>query len=400
VDAGDAGRVDRARRAALVIALAVTAILVAGVVYLHPGGSFQRRILAGGVQSPTPDWLPNQLHATYDFVSPKLGWSLVWESQVGSANPFWVFSTSDGARTWRQEFSGSCASEGAGPWVQFFDRSNGLVSECTPMEIFRTADGGAHWMQVSLPPYPGDLVTFRNPLDGWFLSSSLDPATLNASITHFLSTRDAGRSWTTLPLPPVPARTTYATNLFVKGGVFNVAFRGPLQGWLGLDGTRSPVVDSTSDGGLSWQPHALPFAGLQKSVSATVVLLPGAGVMVTTNDHFGPSVAFTSDDGGSSWQQLAPPPGSTEYSSYQFVDANHWWVMRNGTLFKSSDAGQAWSQAAQILDGWDYQPTIVDAAHAWAALAQTSGALGGGLAMTSDGGLHRNYVKVPQPKLT
>ena len=399
MDAGEPGRGDHARRAAIVMAVALAAILVAAVIYLRPPASPVKRILVGGVQSPTPQWLPGQVMATYDFVSPKLGWSLVTEYQVTTQARFWVFSTTDAARSWRQQFSGTCGSFGAVPSLQFFDRKNGFFSDCAPMQVFRTVDGGAHWASISLPAYsPSLLVTFGDPADGWLATFSTE----TALVTNFLSTTDGGRTWIPLPVPPVPSATS-------KGGQDNLEFRSRLEGWMGVAGPDTPTVASTNDGGLSWQPHVLPTTEFQKLSSAEVVLLPGSGVMATTFDHFGNPVAFTSVDGGATWQKLASPPGGTDYTDFRFADATHWWAMHSGILYKSADAGLTWNQAFIALDSYDYQLQVIDQNHAWAQLTSVLpgppgpgnvAVVDSGLAMTSDGGVSWTYVHTPQPRLS
>ena len=409
MDAGEGGRVDRTRRAAVVIGIALTAILLAGLVYLHPAGSSQRRILPGALESPSPPWLPDQVAATYDFISPATGWSVVSEFQVTSAMRFWVFGTDDGATTWRQQFGGTCESIGAS-WVHFFDRRNGMVSECSPAQVFRTVDGGAHWTSLPVAAYSPDFVSFSDPLDGLLASAAPQPSTA----VSLLSTVDGGQSWRALPLPSgfSPDLNTVQSG---KGAGASLEFDGRYLGWLGVAGTQVATVYSTADRGITWSVHLLPLPVLTPAQgkaffagwSTQVVLLPAHRVLVLAWDAIGDSFAFVSADEGSTWAQLPLPPGSTLYTDYEFVDATHWWAMRNGTLFKSDDAGQTWHQSGLILDGFDYAPAIIDGDHAWAELTSvlhlapgTSAQVQQGLAMTSDGGLHWTYVNVPQPRLS
>jgi photosystem II stability/assembly factor-like uncharacterized protein len=111
-------------------------------------------------------------------------------------------------------------------------------------------------------------------------------------------------------------------------------------------------------------------------------------------------VGLTSFDGGSTWRRLPPPPGETTYTDFIFQDTFHWWAMRYGTLFKTSDAGQTWKQVAQQLDEWDYLPQILNAKQAWAEMVAAPNSTppqGTGLATTADGGLHWSPVNVPNP---
>jgi len=135
------------------------------------------------------------------------------------------------------------------------------------------------------------------------------------------------------------------------------------------------------------------------SFITSVDLLPQVGVIAFFDHYYGQGVAYSTFDGGSTWRWLAPPPGETTYSDFVYQDAFHWWAMRFGTLWKTSDAGQSWKQVSQQTDDWDYRPQVVDAKHAWALLVGSPGnqVPGTGLAMTSDGGLHWRQVDAPQP---
>ena len=170
------------------------------------------------------------------------------------------------------------------------------------------------------------------------------------------------------------------------------------------------TVYSTVDGGITWQAHPLPVTVVGKGgfvegspplLETTVSILPGAGVLAVVFDPNGNPIGLTSFDGGSTWRRLPPPPGNTMYTDFIFQDPFHWWAMRFGTLFKSSDAGQTWRLVSIQLDDWDYLPQVVDAMHAWAQMVapQPGGSplQGTGLAITGDGGLHWNPVNVPSP---
>jgi photosystem II stability/assembly factor-like uncharacterized protein len=375
------------------MAVALLLIAVVSIVYLHPfGGGTSRHILQGAAGSPTPAQLDSRYAAAYDFVTPSLGWALVMQD-LGTPIHFWVFQTGDGARHWRQQFAGQCSNV-ATIDLHMFDKQRGVIDLCNPMVLYRTADGGASWDSARVPAYSPAYLTFVDPLHGWFLGLSLErPPAL-----HSLTTADGGASWSELPEPPLPA-------FGAKGLRFNMSFRDALAGWIGGATVSQSTVFSTGDGGRSWHAHVLPGAPVQPipfngplQAQAQVELLPGTGVFAITTDPAGAELASTSLDGGSTWRSLPAPPGETRFDDYVFIDAVHWWAMRYGTLFKSSDAGRTWKLAAQQLDSWDYLPHIIDASHAWAEIAFANpGGAGGGLATTSDGGVHWTYVSVPTP---
>ena len=188
----------------------------------------------------------------------------------------------------------------------------------------------------------------------------------------FFSTSDAGDDWVALPQPP-------AFVVAGKGGFSELAFRGPGEGWMGGFAQQSSAY-STIDGGVTWQAHELPLTVVGKGGFAEGSARPGGntftccraqGCWPSCSTRMASPIGLTSFDGGSTWRRLAPPPGNTGYSDFIFQDTFHWWAMRFGTLFKSSDAGQTWKQVSLQMDDWDYILQVIDAKHAWAQLAAT-----------------------------
>jgi len=386
----------KARRAIPLIAIAITVIVTASVVYLHPGFGPARQTLTFPTPTPSPSLTPFGYSVTYDFATPSSGWSLVADN-LSTPAMFWVYATTDGARHWSVQLSAQCPGGGFFPFsLQFFDRSRGFAS--LGCGLYRTSDGGNRWQREPLPPYQESTVTFSDPFDGWYFSQVTD----QEPVPHFLVTHDGGSTWSELPTPPVLV-------LGAKGGLTMVQFKDARNGWMGADSGDRSTVYSTSDGGLSWQAHVLPSIALQpgqggkpQQTGTSIVLVPGGGVIAMASDQSGNTVAYTSFDGGASWLRLAPAPGETGYADFVFVDARNWWAMRYGTLFKTSDSGQTWKQAVLVMDEWDYTLRVIDSRHAWAQLLADqapgrSSPQGTGLATTADGGLHWTYVNVPRP---
>lgn len=385
----------RARRAMPLIAAALTAIVVAGVIYVHPA------VLSSpakpAAKASRPLLLSNQYSATYDFVTPSVGWALVLGRLAGSSN-LSVYSTSDAAKHWSKQLAASSTTDGLS-WIEFFDRVHGVIASGSPSVLYRTGDAGVHWELLQVPGNALSSIMFSDPLHGWMISVS---DTSSGFAHQYFATVDGGTSWSERTLP------SWAVGMN-KGGGEEMQFRRPADGWLGASGDL-PIVYSSIDGGASWQPHPLPIrppslsAGKPfppsgvNAVNTTVALLPQVGVLAIVDDYLG-RLAYTSFDGGSTWRALAPPPGETTFTDFAYQDAFHWWAMRFGTLWKTSDAGQSWKQVSQQTDDWDYRPLVIDAKNAFALLVGSPGnqVAGSGLAMTSDGGLHWKQVDAPQP---
>jgi len=355
---------NRSRRALPLIAAALTAIVVVGLLYLR--SSVPPVSVPAAHPSPEPPILEQRYQADYDFVTPSLGWALVYDLISGR---YWVFNTTDGARHWDLQRSDLPALQ-ADFRIRFFNAHDGYFS-LVGGGTFRTSDGGRRWSAVSRPSSGLAEVWFLDPAHGWFHSDS-----------DFESTSDGGATWHALPPPPVVGPL--------------LAFADPRNGWLAPIGDNSPaIVYGTHDGGASWTAYTLPVEAGGKPFRPAVGLsaLPGGGVLVDLLDE----TAYTSFDGGASWSKLAPLPSGNSYRDIAIQDATHWWAMRVGVLFKTSDAGQSWHHIALQLDGWQYVPSVLDARHAWAKLESPGPSLSGSaLALTSDGGVHWTYASVPR----
>lgn len=394
----------RGRRAVTLIAIALLATVVAGAAFLRPELSgLARNAGLTALPSPTPEppLLSKRYFATYDFVTTSLGWALV--SEQTQSPRFWVFTTGDGARHWHVQLAGTAPVVPNGSLkLRFFDDDHGMITLADPLVIYSTTDGGAHWTPMKVPTYVLASADFSDPQHGWIFGFT---GTTQSLVSQLSYTADGGDSWSVLPQAP-----NYPIG--GRGGTFsaNFVFRGPTEGWLG-GAAAAPgrsVLYSSIDAGVTWQPHTLPLDSRadqpnpkEFAAEISVYLIPGAGVIAQTTDDQGRTVGFTSFDGGSSWRRLSPPPGETTFADFVFQDTFHWWAMRYGTLFKSSDAGQSWTEVAQEMDEWDYLPGIIDAKHAWAQMQvvfpSTNPPQGSGLAMSSDGGVHWTPVNVPQP---
>src|SRR3981189_1922781 len=100
----------RARRAMPLIAAALTAIVVASVLYLHPSVPPPPGKQAPKVTKPLR--LSNQYSATYDFVTPSLGWALVLGRGPEPVR-FSVYRTSDAANHWSKPIPGNSPTPGS-----------------------------------------------------------------------------------------------------------------------------------------------------------------------------------------------------------------------------------------------------------------------------------------------
>jgi photosystem II stability/assembly factor-like uncharacterized protein len=362
------------------IAFSVIVIVVASVAYLQSSRSSTTTTAS---QSINPLFVTRDT-VSYDFVTPTSGWALdLATGPTATPGRYEVFRTVDGARHWQLQFAGQSSVSGFVPVsIQSFDKSHAFMTIGRPVEhLYRTADGGAHWIAVPLLSVTIDAIRFSDASNGW-LSGSLTSA---VPVSRLFVTHDAGDSWQ--GLPDLPA------------GSDRLALRRSSDAWLGSYGPRPPRVYRSSNGGVTWQPRDIPYPPPvvpgavyppNASWDASVSLLPVSGVIASVSCACAPtnSYDFTSFDGGTTWSLVPPPPGLVAYE-----DDSHWWVINARTLSKSSDAGQTWTMISDQLPDWQYVPHVLDSKHAWALLFVVGGY---GLALTNDGGLHWTRATVPQ----
>jgi photosystem II stability/assembly factor-like uncharacterized protein len=393
----------RKLRAVVLIVVSITIAGVVGAVYgaphLHPTAQ------NAAPPTPTPVETAQGQRATYDFLTPSLGWAVI---EAQAANYVWIFRTTDGAKIWRQTAVVRTQTADMVQAFQFFDRTSGYIvvggfvavdanTSKPDYRAYLTRDGGAHWTAVASPDPQATYFDFTDAIHGWAISTT-------AAGSRFYATRDGGQSWSRLPDLPDNRAPLIRTST---------------EAWMSGDPTGPPQVLTSVDGGVTWVLHSLPQplsgmslgplprAGAGSSQLSQLVLLPGSGVLAyieplcQTKDCFqyGPA-AYTSFDGGVTWNRATDPPGG-DFASLSYLDGHHWWSIEGNSLWKTADAGQSWSLASDRVIYDHLAPTILDANHAWVQMQVTDDTRQGRtqtaweLDMTTDGGVHWTPVSVP-----
>ena len=389
----------RARRAIPLIAAALTAAVVIGLLYMR-----------AAVSGPTPlppssvPVMSGPYNATYDFISPMIGWAMVVDYNVlgtcrspdlracPTGSTFWIFKTADGARRWQRQYMGT--GQGANGTLHFFDAEHG-IAEIGP-STYRTVDGGGSWRLIENPlgaAYPTPMVTFASPDLGWALIQDFAGKTSMGG-QRLSSTADGGQTWRLLPgeLPP-------GADVGPFGAADLAVFTNSGEGWLGGGFISAPIVYHSTDGGASW--HAIPLTPERgREFFTSVALIPGGNVLVVAVGGSDLVNVYMSSDHGATWQTRPQiPTGNPE--DVEFVDADDWWATNDGVIFQTSDAGFSWRQVNPLgfPEYWNFQTAgVIDADHAWWAMTSAALSTNNGLAMTSDGGAHWRMVNPPHPE--
>ncbi len=428
----------RAGRALALMVASVLAIGIGGFVYLNPAPHGAVAEAGADVLAATPHRL-----IAVDFVTPSVGWVL-----AEGARDFVIMHTTDAGNAWSRQLAGP--SGRLGEYLQFFDRSHGVVIVLGPSAVmFKTENGGKTWSRRALEQRGGNIVSaaFTNARDGWLLA---DTTTGSKQSSELLRTVDGGKTWRSLGAPALPQDIAY-----------RVVFTDSRHGWL-YSSSTGPYAYTSSDGGETWRRGWLPAppggwlgptskgrepdrfmvaarptvgAGVLATVIAMVfangrpaggeaasypaltvrafdgggwvtwiyprfvdptpfkfISYDSAGEPVRLNGFMLSSqVQLTSADAGATWSMMLPPStlGAIGYS-----DALNWWWIGSGRWSTSSDAGRTWTRVRSIgvpepLPG---SLQMLDANHAW------FGAMAGSrpvLERTVDGGVHWNMYLLP-----
>lgn len=360
-----------------VIVTAVAVIAAAGIWYAKP----QLPSLLRPVAVTQPATLTGPFTATYDFLSPTLGWALVVDYSALNTR-FFVFHTVDGALHWSKQYVGR--ARGDQPYLHFFDVNHGFAYAGFS---YRTVDGGAHWQQIKVPgsqPY----VSFASPTDGWAQS-------VVGSSQRMYRTVDGGRTWNELGAAPGGSGSVLPV-LKPQTATFNSG----CDGWMGASGSPA-IVFATADCGATWRPIALLSADVPGARYQTAArLVPGDSVVAFVSDGAGHVLgAFQSSDSGDSWRGVPFPTRVSAPEAVSFTDPQHWWILGGGAIYTSENAGSLWTHVfgSGLPSGWQFDlGGAIDSYHAWGILTLTARPQVAGLALTSDGGAHWELVSAPQ----
>jgi photosystem II stability/assembly factor-like uncharacterized protein len=259
--------------------------------------------------------------------------------------------------------------------------------------VAATRDGGRTWTALPVPPglsrnggIDVSQIRFVTTSVGYLFGPAL------------YQTDDGGRTWRRVPSPPVEALESSA------GTVIRVV-DGP-GGW-GCPGPCTRTVQETTAGSAAWHtllhiPWPNPYGELAAQVvrqGTSVIYLPFYADLAK---GYAPAVIFRSTDGGKSWQRLTDPCGRIGQAMYDagglaaaqrgFLAVLCLPVNQTGLTFvrTSTDYGSSWSPPRPVPGGTGYY--LIAAASPGHLVVATGAAGGSGpstyrLAVSADGGV-------------
>jgi len=332
------------------------------------------------------------------FINESEGWLLApgspaTQCEVQLAD---IWHTTDGARTW-YDLGARIDKSQCKNGIWFVDSMHGFVTAWDQNHrptVFRTADGGDHWVSSTVPDNP-IFVTSPGGFSlrvGWIKSFGT-ALYLEASGTQHDPTwprdfiymsHDGGATWTWKQ--KIASPYTYLVTE---------------SRWLML----APDVDESLNGGQEFHPYGTNF----RAVPPLEALFPDAEVGYATS---GGAVLRTLD-GGIDWTQLTTPwpaevvippsPSPSPIAMPTTADlsapsANVVWTLVGGVrLFVSADRGQTWQERAMPKAPAGSEATeisFVDDADGWLSTCANTTTL---LWKTTDGARSWHTVSSPFP---
>jgi photosystem II stability/assembly factor-like uncharacterized protein len=185
--------------------------------------------------------------------------------------------------------------------------------------ILATNDAGKSWnVQGNRSEFHLYTVCFSNENIGWAMGGCIEPYT-HRSIGVVLTTKDAGRTWQSLPcsLPRITGSRRLGKDHLLAWGDWSNVY-------------QSSLFESI-DGGNSWSSRPTPCSHIQAAASdsdGTLVVVDRLGKVYRTSD-------------GSQYQPIAIP--TTPFEPLRFckwIDGCWWLGGDHGKLFRSTDAVQ------------------------------------------------------------
>jgi photosystem II stability/assembly factor-like uncharacterized protein len=354
-------------------------VLAAGTLALAPAPS------ARAAPRPMPSALFARLR--WRFVGPyRGGWATTVTGIVGRPNTYYigtadggVFVTHDGGRTWDPLFQheavasiGAIAVAPSDPRVIYVGTgASGLRSDMSFGDgVYRSTDGGRHWVHVGLD---------TSQHIAWILVSPNDPnRVLVAVLGHAFGpnrtrgvylTRNGGRTWTpvlrvnrhvgAIDLAQAPHHPA-----IVYAALWNARF--PFYGHYGVINGPGGGLWVSHDGGVRWTKlpdRGLPRTDLGRIGLAVIPGSDGRGLYALVGARRGG--IFVTHDGGTTWTRLDSDPrlwAGAWYFGELFVDPKNPRVVYvcNTALYRSTDGGRRFRSIKGSPSGDDFHTMWID----------------------------------------
>lgn len=302
------------------------------------------------------------------FVSPRVGWALgLAPCSSGSGNCLAMAQTFDNGASWS-----GVAAPNAGPVdgtvsLRFANGLDGWVYETTAnsSELWSTHDGGAAWIQVTLPGHDAQGQIMALEVSG--ATARLIDVVPGAAV-ELLSSPIGSDDWTAAPVTvPIGGGPVPSSQLMLQKS----------SGWM-LENNRTVVGGASLASNGQWQSWTPPCAnangegGLTASSTSDVAAICSEGVEGPSGQSgavAGSNWLYTSTNGGASFQAVGPLPSGYSASTELTSASSSTFVV---ATLADSDPGTAGSQTVHATAGAGDGASVAvllasfDGGHTWA----------------------------------
>jgi photosystem II stability/assembly factor-like uncharacterized protein len=235
-----------------------------------------------------------------------------------------VYGTGDGGTTWTRSRLASLntayTERSAPAYVDFADSQHGWVvvvceTACPFADLFRTSDGGATWVKLSVPE--GNPVRFANPSDGWTYTDSVHGSIYGSDHGFLYGTQDGGQSWQQVRVPPLPGFETWQRGFELPTFVNSRDGVLPVQ----LLSQRAFTVGFyvSADGGRTWNARQPLAAQGPSAMELPEIDVVTTKLWIAAYSH----QILRTEDGGQTWSAVSVSGGPT--SEVHFVNEQVGW---------------------------------------------------------------------------
>ena len=256
----------------------------------------QEKRKSGGTAPPF-QWevLPTPVNASLRGLST-VNEKIAWASGSGGT----VIRTVDGGRRWDQSEIPTAQNLDFRD-IHAFDENTALVlSAGLPAKIFKTTNGGEHWVETYSNENEGvffDAMDFWDRQNGIAFSDPVDGHLL------IIITNDGGETWRPVPKENIPEAKTGEGGFAASGSCLTVY--GDKNVWIG-SGVNSARVFHSEDGGQRWEVYETPIIQNRESTGIFSLVFRDSlhGVAVGGDyqqDTLSLANAAITSDGGKTW---------------------------------------------------------------------------------------------------